>query len=102
LDGTEFYLDVNTLPADENNKYAGESWSKDFKYMAFMTQRAGSDWTTVFIREEQSKKVLEDEIKWLKFSGVSWTADSQGFFYSRYDVPKKDDENLAGKNTEKL
>ena len=54
LDGAEFYLDVNTLPADEKNKYAGESWSKDFKYMAFMTQRAGSDWTTVFVRDENS------------------------------------------------
>jgi hypothetical protein len=37
LDGTEFFLDVNTLPTDSNNKYAGETWSKDFKYMAFMT-----------------------------------------------------------------
>ena len=37
LEGAEFYIDVNTLPADKNNKYAGESWSKDFRYMAFMT-----------------------------------------------------------------
>ena len=70
--------------------------------MAFLTQRAGSDWTNVYIRDDQNNIMLEDEVKWLKFSGVSWTNDSKGFFYSRYDAPKYKQDSLAGKSTEKL
>ena len=76
LDSAEFYMDVNNLPADHNNKYSGEIWSKDNKYMALLTQRAGSDWTNVYIRDDKNNKMLDDEIKWIKFSGVSWTNDS--------------------------
>ena len=32
--------------------------------------------------------MLPDELKWLKYSGASWTADGKGFFYSRFDEPK--------------
>ncbi len=46
--------------------------------------------------------MLNDEIKWIKFSGVSWTNDSLGFFYSRYDAPKEKEDNMAGKSTDKL
>jgi hypothetical protein len=45
-------MDVNKLSADSNNKYAGEIWSKDNKYMALLTRRAGSDWTNVYIRDD--------------------------------------------------
>ena len=33
-----------------------------------------------------------DKIEWIKFSGISWAKDSSGFYYSRYDKPKTDQE----------
>jgi len=46
-----------------------------------------------------------DELKWVKFSGMSWTKDNKGFFYSRFDAPKtmeKDSMDKAGTETDKL
>ena len=40
------------------------------------------------MRDVDTGKDLPDLIKWVKFSGASWTNDGKGFFYSRYDEPK--------------
>lgn len=58
----------------------------------------GSDWTTIKIREAKTGNDLEEELKWVKFSGVSWTKDNKGFFYSRFDAPDADMDKAAQKN----
>jgi Serine proteases of the peptidase family S9A len=35
----------------------------------------------------ETGEVLNDEIKWAKFSGASWENDDSGFFYQKYDEP---------------
>jgi prolyl oligopeptidase len=47
----------------------------------------GADWQTLKVRDIASGKDLADEIKWVRFSGLSWTKDGKGFFYSRYPEP---------------
>ena len=40
------------------------------------------------MRDVDTGKDLPDLIKWVKFSGASWSKDGKGFYYSRYDEPK--------------
>ena len=62
--------------------------SEDGKLIAYGVSEAGSDWTTIRVREISSGQDREDVVRWVKFSGISWMKDGSGFFYSRYDEPK--------------
>ena len=81
-------LDPNTLSSDGTVALAGTAVSDDGKRMAYGTATSGSDWTEWHVRDIDTGKDLPDVIKWVKFSGASWTKDGKGFFYSRYDEPK--------------
>lgn len=48
-----------------------------------MIAQAGSDWQEAYVMDVATKKVLDDKIQWIKFSGLSWKGDD-GFYYSRY------------------
>ncbi|HZN11510.1 MAG TPA: prolyl oligopeptidase family serine peptidase, partial [Blastocatellia bacterium] len=82
-------LDPNKLSADGTVALAGFEVSRDARLMAYGLSTAGSDWMEWKIREVETGRDLSDRIKWVKFSGVSWTPDGKGFFYSRYDEPNE-------------
>ena len=88
-------LNPNLLADDGTVALAGMGVSKDGKYLAYSTASGGSDWNEIFVMEIKSRKMLDDHVKWVKFSGISWWKD--GFFYSAYDQPKEGDE-LSGQN----
>ncbi len=82
-------LDPNTLSEDGTVALSGLSISDDGKWMAYGLSTAGSDWVEYKVKDIETGKDCPDHLKWIKFSGASWTKDNQGFFYSRYDEPKE-------------
>ena len=80
-------LDPNTLSPDGTVALAGTAISDDGKLMAYGIATSGSDWTEWHVRDIDTAKDLSDDLKWVKFSGASWSKDNKGFFYSRYDEP---------------
>ena len=87
-------LDPNALSEDGTVALASYDVSKDGKYLAYAIARGGSDWNEIFVMEIESGMKLNDHLKWIKFSGISWEGD--GFYYSRYDAPTGSE--LSGKN----
>ena len=85
----EVLIDPNTWSKDGTVALSGTSFSDDGKYLAYGIQDGGSDWRTWKVMEIGSRKVLDDEIKWVKFSGATWAPDNRGFFYGRFDEPKE-------------
>lgn len=86
----QMVLDPNTMSADGTVAVSGMQPSPDGKLLAYSISASGSDWQEWKVRDVETSKDLSDHLKWVKFSGVSWTQDGKGFFYSRYDEPKGD------------
>ena len=82
-------LDPNTLSKDGTVALSNATYTDDGKVMAYGLATAGSDWQEWHVRDVEAGKELPDVIKWVKFSGASWSKDGSGFFYSRYDEPKE-------------
>lgn len=81
----EVFLDPNKLSEDGTVALTGISFSKDGKYFAYTISRSGSDWSEIYVMDLVTRKLLDDHIKWAKFSGASW--QGEGFYYSAYDAP---------------
>ena len=96
-DDPRILLDPNTLSADGTVSLAEWEPSEDGKLLAYATSGGGSDWRQIRVRDIAAGKDREDVLKWVKFSGISWTKDDSGFFYSRYDAPA-DGAALTQKN----
>lgn len=113
LDGPpSVVLDPNVLRADGTVALQEYSISHDGQYLAAAFSTGGSDWRTVRIFQVGSGsgggggdettpsststsaassaaagRPLPETLSHVKFTELSWTRDSKGFFYSRYDPP---------------
>jgi prolyl oligopeptidase len=80
-------LDPNVLSPDGTVALSGQAASNNGRYLAYSISTSGSDWQQLHVRDVNTGRDLPDTVKWVKFSGISWTHDNKGFFYSRYDEP---------------
>jgi len=89
-------LDPNKLSDDGTSSLGSISFNHDGRYLAYQVSEGGSDWRKVKIKDLKTGKHLEEELDWLKFTGMSWAGD--GFFYSRYPTPENDAGELTQTN----
>jgi prolyl oligopeptidase len=82
-------IDPNAVWPDGSISLARWAASPDARLFAYAVSEGGADWQTVRIRDLATAKDLSDEVKWMRFSGLSWTKDAKGFFYSRYPEPPR-------------
>ena len=80
-------IDPSTFSEDGTISLGGISVNNDATLMAFSISDGGSDWRTWKVMNIETGEVLEDELKWAKFSGASWENDDSGFYYRRYEEP---------------
>src|SRR2546428_5508919 len=89
-------LDPNLRSADGTIALSTLAVSEDGRLLTYGTQASGSDWEEFRVRDVATGRDRSDRLRWIKFSGASWTDDGAGFFYSRY--PEAADKALTTVN----
>jgi prolyl oligopeptidase len=85
LNGEErLLIDPNSFSQDGATALAEWVPSEDGRYLLYAVQDGGSDWRTLRVLDVTTGRHVGDEIKWVKFSALSWSKDNKGFFYSRF------------------
>ena len=92
----EVLLDPNVLSSDGTVALSTLALSEDGRLLAYGTSASGSDWEEFHVRDIATARDRADHLRWIKFSGASWTHDGRGFFYSRY--PEAADKALTSVN----
>ncbi|WP_425618620.1 prolyl oligopeptidase family protein [Anatilimnocola sp. NA78] len=95
-------LDPNKLSADGTVALGDWVVSDDGKFIAYSLAAAGSDWNDWRVLNVATGENEVDHLKWVKFSGASWTNDNAGFYYSRYDEPKPGEKYTGANYYQKL
>jgi len=100
----ELFFDTNVLSEDGTVALKWTSFSHTGRYVAYGISRSGSDWFKIFLRSTDSPMLscssgteggddrLPDVLEHIKFSGITWTHDDQGFFYQRFPATEHEDK----------
>ena len=81
------FLDPNTFSEDGTTSLAEMGFSKDGNIVAYAISEGGSDWRKVIVMNANSKEIIGDTLKDIKFTAISWKGN-EGFYYSSYDKPQ--------------
>lgn len=81
-------IDPNGWAKDGATALGEWTASDDGAMLAYAIQDGGTDWRTVKLLDVANGRTLDDEVKWVKFSPLSWAADGSGFYYSRFAAPE--------------
>src|SRR5665213_2800673 len=96
------FIDPNKMSKDGTAAIQTPSFSRNFKYAAYLEAQSGSDWEVARVMNVKDKSLLNDELHFIKFSGISWKGDD-GFYYSRYPQPDETEKlTIQNKNHEVL
>ena len=82
-------IDPNAISEDGSVSLSQWKVSPDATLLAYTLSEGGADWEIAKVRDIASGRDLSDDVRWMRFSDLSWTKDSRGFFYSRYPEPPK-------------
>ena len=77
-------IDPNTMSADGTVALSYVSPSDDGRLLGYAVSRSGSDRQEISVRDVATGQDLPDKLVWVKFSGIAWTPDGKGFYYTRY------------------
>ncbi|MTI40307.1 prolyl oligopeptidase family serine peptidase, partial [Fulvivirga lutimaris] len=94
----EVFLDPNNFKEDGTISLGGTSYSEDGSLFGYLISEGGSDWRKAIIINTDDKTQVDDTLRHIKFSGLSWKGN-EGFYYTKYDEPKKGEE-LSGLNSQ--
>ena len=89
-DEATLLIDPNTWSDDGTIAMSSYYPSPDGRHVAYLVQDGGSDWRKAQVMDVETGKVLDDELEWLKFTGLAWAGDGSGFYYSRYPETSED------------
>lgn len=85
----EVLIDPNEWSEDGATALSAYYPSPDGRYLAVSVQDGGTDWRIIRVMDLETREYLPNEVRWVKFSNISWAADGSGFYYSRYPEPEE-------------
>src|SRR5438105_2671338 len=80
-------LDPNALSADGTVALVATAPTRDGALLGYSLSRSGSDRQEIYVRDVATGKDLPDKIEWAKFTGITWTPEHGGFYYTRFPQP---------------
>ena len=103
IDGPERVLiDPNSWSKDGATALAEWQPNEQGTKLLYAIQDGGTDWRTLKVRDIATSKDSRDEIKWSKFTDLTWAKDGRGFYYARYAAPAPGQKYQGSSRNQKI